>query len=229
LPHAWLQGKGLLCTEAPITVPLTGTRGCVPLLGDVRIELLDSDGTLQPLHAARSGTSYEVVVSQQAGLYRYRLGDTVRVTHFVDATPCLQFEGRRATADLVGEKLTDALAQQALAACPQLAGRFHALIPLPGPAPHYGLAIDRAPPQPAALLQALDRALRTAHHYRLARDLGQLAAPRLLPHPDWSTQLTQYHLRRGVAWGDIKPQALLTMPLDTALGRFIGSLQEVSA
>ncbi|MEO8444589.1 MAG: GH3 auxin-responsive promoter family protein [Gammaproteobacteria bacterium] len=54
------------------------------------------------------GQSYEVVITNHAGLYRYRLGDVVRIMDFAGSTPVFEFDYRRGNVlDLVGEKTTE--------------------------------------------------------------------------------------------------------------------------
>jgi hypothetical protein len=93
-PAARLQGKGLICVEAPITVPLEAAGGYLPLVDQVFLELEGPDGSLRLLHQAEDGGEYAVIVSQPAGLLRYRIGDRVRVTGRWQGTPCLEYLGR---------------------------------------------------------------------------------------------------------------------------------------
>lgn len=59
-------------------------------------------------HELRIGETYRVILSNDAGLYRYDLGDYVRVTGFLGAAPLLEFLHRGArVASLTGEKLTE--------------------------------------------------------------------------------------------------------------------------
>ncbi|MCB1597282.1 MAG: GH3 auxin-responsive promoter family protein [Gammaproteobacteria bacterium] len=61
------------------------------------------------------GHEYEVVVTTAAGLYRYRLGDVIRVTGRQGSTPRFTFSYRLGTVlDLLGEKTTEAQARQAI-------------------------------------------------------------------------------------------------------------------
>lgn len=54
------------------------------------------------------GESYEIVITNHAGLYRYRLGDVVRIAGFEGGTPVFEFDHRRGSVlDLVGEKTTE--------------------------------------------------------------------------------------------------------------------------
>ncbi len=60
------------------------------------------------MDAVREGESYELVISNHAGLYRYRLGDVVRIAGFEGRTPVFEFDYRRGNVlDLVGEKTTE--------------------------------------------------------------------------------------------------------------------------
>src|SRR5260370_21747050 len=92
-PRALIQPKGLLATEAPVTIPLFEANGFVPLVSDVFIELFDGV-SVRRLHEAEIGSEYELILSQRAGLVRYRIGDRVRATHHFLGPPCLHFIGR---------------------------------------------------------------------------------------------------------------------------------------
>ena len=60
------------------------------------------------LGALEKGQCYEVVITNHAGLYRYRLGDVVRIVDFAGSTPVFEFDHRRGNVlDLVGEKTTE--------------------------------------------------------------------------------------------------------------------------
>lgn len=70
--------------------------------------------TVLPEHL-QVGHKYEVVLTNRAGLYRYRLGDVIRCVGTHHQAPVLQFEYRRGTQlDLVGEKTTEAQALDAV-------------------------------------------------------------------------------------------------------------------
>jgi hypothetical protein len=58
--------------------------------------------------ALEKGQCYEVLITNHAGLYRYRLGDVVRIVDFAGNTPVFEFDHRRGNVvDLVGEKTTE--------------------------------------------------------------------------------------------------------------------------
>jgi len=223
LPHALMQGKGLLATEAPVTVPLVEAGGCVPLLDELFVELEDAEGSLYLLHEARADRDYALLISQAGGLLRYRLGDRVRVTGRWRDTPLLEFVGRvDAVCDLVGEKLS----------ADQVAHALHSLLPLDAFAllvpvitatpPCYRLITDLSTPGFAG---RLDEALKIGHRYREARALGQLATPQLTVLRDARRIVHDLLIADGMLAGDIK-DAVLLYALDRA-SRLLVGLDEI--
>jgi hypothetical protein len=170
LPGVYVQPKGLLATEGPVTVPLVGVEGGAPLVDAVVVEVMDG-GRLRPLAELAPGEGGELVVSWPGGLTRYRLGDVVEVTGRVASTPCLRLVGRVGGAvDLVGEKLTEGAASAALAAAPP--GVWAMLVPSLQP-PGYVLWTDA--PLPDAARSAVEATLAASAPYATALGLGQLA------------------------------------------------------
>jgi hypothetical protein len=214
-PDTTIQGKGLLATEAPMTIPLIAARGCVPILNEVFFEFEDERRKIYRLHELEIGSTYEIIISQKGGLYRYRIGDRIRVTHYYLNTPCLEFIGRtQTTSDLVGEKLHEDFVRDALDNL-QLEGTFFkSLIPVTQPVPHYVLLLDRADRSAEIVAQQLDKELRRSHHYRYARLLGQLLPARVLVSPQIPDLMTAYYMRLGRKWGDIKHQILVPQAIE---------------
>ncbi|MCX4239451.1 GH3 auxin-responsive promoter family protein [Paraliomyxa miuraensis] len=67
----------------------------------------DPSPTTVGLDGLHRGDEYEVVLTNHAGLYRYRMTDVVRVVDFVEELPVISFCHRRGELlDLVGERLT---------------------------------------------------------------------------------------------------------------------------
>lgn len=89
LPQARHQGTGLMKTEAPLTIPLAVAGGWVPLVNEIFYELESDAGSVCPLVDAQVGGEYTIIISQAAGLARYRTGERVRVTHRWRSLPCL--------------------------------------------------------------------------------------------------------------------------------------------
>lgn len=216
LPGVLIQAKGLLATEAVVTIPY---RGAQPLaLTSHFFEFLSPSGAVLGAHELTRGAYYEVVVTNGGGLWRYRLGDVVECTGHLQATPTLRFVGRASReSDLRGEKLSE----------PFVADVLRALWPVTAPpaylalraweaagAAGYDLLVsdaDLAPVRPD-LADRLDAALRANPHYAIARRLGQLAAPRIVPV---STRRAADDLAAsGSRLGDAKPTVLIRAGAD---------------
>jgi len=218
-PGLYLQGKGLLATEAPMTIPLIEARGFVPLPGEVFYEFIDERGNISRLHELQIEREYEIVITQQSGLARYRIGDRVRVTHEYQSTPCLEFMGRSdAVCDLIGEKLNESFVQECLAKLPLQSSRFQALLPVmpERSRSYYVLVIDELSGDAHALAAQLDAALCAAFHYRNARLLGQLDAVRVRVAANARDAYFDYFTGKGMKWGDIKHQYLMKNLEDAA-------------
>ncbi|MBW4565070.1 MAG: GH3 auxin-responsive promoter family protein [Mojavia pulchra JT2-VF2] len=216
-PGVLIQGKGLLATEAPMTIPLIAAQGYVPVLNEVFFEFEDDAGSLHKLHELNIGQTYTIILSQKGGLYRYRIGDRVRVTHYYRNTPCLEFLGRhQAVSDLVGEKLHETFVHNALNSMNLQGTSFKSLVPIANP-PHYVLLLDSAKEAPEIIAQQLDNALSESHHYYRARSLGQLAPPQVLISNQIPEMLALHRVRNGSIWGGIKHPILATSPISTEL------------
>jgi hypothetical protein len=208
LPQARLQGKGLLATEAPITVPLVQAGGNLPLIDEVFLELEDDDGRLHLLEDAEDGADYGLLVTQAGGLLRYRLGDRVRVRGRHRGTPLLEFAGRAdAVSDLVGEKLGEPFVARLIAGSVR-ADAFCTLLPLLPEAgrPRYCLLTDDPNPELARLLE---EGLGQAFRYREARLLAQLDALEVVVRPDMRRCVHAALIVSGMKAGDIKDRALI--------------------
>jgi GH3 auxin-responsive promoter len=213
-PTAMVQGKGLLATEAPMTIPLIDAQGYVPLLEEVLFEFADKDGKIYQLHEIETGSSYEIILSQKAGLYRYRIGDRIRVTHFYKNTPCLEFLGRsHNTSDLVGEKLHADFVRETLERL-MLTASYKSLIPVTSRESHYILLLDREAGNEEVVALRLEKELMRSHHYQQARLLGQLSPAKVIISPHICEIVNRYNIDSGKKWGDIKHPILLTKPVD---------------
>ncbi|MCU0541773.1 MAG: GH3 auxin-responsive promoter family protein [Oscillatoriaceae cyanobacterium Prado104] len=215
-PDVLVQGKGLLATEAPMTIPLLKAGGCVPVLDEVFFEFEDGKGNLHELHELSSGEDYQIILSQKGGLYRYRIGDRVRAAGIYRQTSCLEFLGRHeATSDLVGEKLHESFVRQILECLKWQGTCFKTLVPIAHP-PHYILLLDRAEETPEILAQHIDCALSRSTHYRRARLLEQLAPLEVFISPQIPEFLALSRIRSGSIWGGIKHPILATYPMNAA-------------
>ncbi|MGI9302218.1 MAG: GH3 family domain-containing protein [Gammaproteobacteria bacterium] len=214
-PDCCVQGKGLLATEAPITVPLVQAGGCVPLVDEVFLEFEDDAGNLYLSNELRSGDEYRLVISHKGGLLRYRLGDRIRVGQRLHATPCLEFVGREdQVSDLVGEKLNASFVENVLRdLLPD--SSFRVLVPVRphGRSEYYVLLCETGRD---GLDTQLDQQLCKAFHYNHARLLGQLEAPHVVSATNMAALVLDYYAGRGMLWGDVKDRHLLIDPQEGA-------------
>ncbi len=209
-PNVTLQPKGLLATEAFVTIPFAGLQPVA--VRSHFFEFVDDAGAVHRVHELRAGQTYEVVVTTAGGLWRYRLRDSVRVTGFIGQTPALQFLGRNGNvSDLFGEKLSEAFVTQAIhevLATLDITPSFFLLAPDKDAAGcRYTLYIEGKPPR--HLAESLDCALRRNPHYAYCRDLGQLLPVRLFAIAERGYEtFTKQQATQGARLGDIKPTTL---------------------
>jgi hypothetical protein len=206
-PGAFIQPKGLLATEAIVTIPFAGQH--VLALASHFFEFIDADGRVLLADYLKQGEEYEVVVTTSGGLWRYRLQDRVLVTGFLERTPGLQFCGRVGNvSDFCGEKLSGAFVNTALekliADCSSVL-RFALIAPDESRSGiRYTLYMEGTPQ--AEIANRLDGLLRQNPHYALCRDLGQLQAPGLfLINCRGYESFLAREMSEGKRLGDIKP------------------------
>ena len=211
LPHVHIQPKGLLATEAVVTLPF---QGLTPLA--VRSHFFEflRNGRAYLGHQLVPGEVYSVVVTTGGGLYRYRLEDTVEVNGFVGGTPSLRFLGKHDhVSDLCGEKLNETFVATALAeACHRLgvAPRCALVAPdLSAAPPCYTLYLETDAAPPVELGRLLEERLAHNPHYRYCRTLGQLAALQVFraSRPMFPAYVERCR-EMGQRVGDVKPLSL---------------------
>ena len=114
------QGKGLMSTECIVSFPLENVEtGSVAAYNSFFYEFIQvSDDRLQNrspkiLDELELGERYCVVVTTNAGLYRYNTNDIVEVTGFYHKIPIVKFVGRiNNFSDIVGEKLKNSFVEK---------------------------------------------------------------------------------------------------------------------
>src|SRR5262249_23490782 len=112
-PQARIQGKGLIATEAFISLPLAGHEGSALAVRSHFLEVAPDDQpcdrTPSLAHELEAGRRYSIIVSTGGGLYRYQLQDVVEVVGHVEQCPLIRFVGRQGyVSDQFGEKLNEA-------------------------------------------------------------------------------------------------------------------------
>ena len=114
------QGKGLMSTECIVSFPLENVKnGSVAAYNSFFYEFIQvSDDKLENrspklLDELELGERYCVVVTTNAGLYRYNTNDIVEVTGFYHKIPIVKFVGRiNNFSDIVGEKLKNSFVEK---------------------------------------------------------------------------------------------------------------------
>jgi hypothetical protein len=213
-PGVALQPKGLIATEAIVSIPY---RGSHPLAVTSHfLEFVDLDGGIHLAADLEPRRSYSVVVTTGGGLHRYRLRDRVEVAGFVERTPCVRFLGKEdRVSDLRGEKLDEAFVTAAVRRVLDRSGvraDFALLAPETGPpGPRYVLFLSAPDVHGAVLGAELEAALRQDVQYAYAVDLGQLL-PAIVVRvgPDASRRYVERLHALGARMGDVKPAALST-------------------
>jgi len=218
LPQARFQGKGLWATEGVVTLPFRGRYPLAYRSHVYEFEDLDS-GRILPPWALRQGQQVMPLLTTGSGFARYRMNDVLEVSSHWRTLPCFRFLGRNDGVDLVGEKISATLAQTVLDRL-DYAGRLPitllALDDSSGGRPGYVLLLESSAEQslPAlqSLAQQLENGLLDNFHYRLARDLGQLAPARCIAQPHMRQLYLEQARARGMLEGNIKLEALRHWP-----------------
>ena len=209
-----MQQKGLMATEGVVTIPFAGRRPVA--VRSHFYEFVDDDGRARLVDQLDDGRQYVVLLTTGGGLYRYRLGDRVRVDGYVGRTPSLTFVGRDdSVCDWCGEKLSDGFVAgvlDRLCAGPTRP-RFAMLAPDDdGAGRAYTLFVDRDFVHPE-LARSLEQALRGNPHYAWCVDLGQLRPARVAAvGPAAARQYLDSCAARGRRLGDVKPVCLDSWP-----------------
>jgi hypothetical protein len=148
-----VRDVGLLASEGRMSIPITdGTpAGILDVSGNfyefIPAEEADrSNPTVLRAHEVAAGREYEILLTTDAGFYRYRIGDVVRVVGFFGPTPLIEFLHKGAnTCSLTGEKLTErqvVLAFEQIRRESVLAAADFVLAPHWADPPYYVLHVD---------------------------------------------------------------------------------------
>jgi hypothetical protein len=157
-----------------------------------------------------------VVLTTGGGLYRYALGDLIRVTGTYRNLPILEFLGRDQISDMVGEKLHESEVDRTVNSVLKEDGitvQFRMVAPeKSGYQFGYVLFIQPASESAEGLIELaprIDKLLQANYHYRYARAVGQLLPFQITTV---SGNPSQRYLDRlmseGIKAGNIKPVCL---------------------
>ena len=172
-----IRDIGLLASEGRITIPMsdntpegildiqTNFYEFVPQEEYDRLEDPQAEDTIRQdltvLQACqlKKGKCYYIFLTNFAGLYRYNLGDLVRVTDHIETTPVLEFLSKGShSSSITGEKLTEKQVVDAVrAVADELAVALESFIMVPqwDDPPHYRLYLASEQPLPRQDLERL--------------------------------------------------------------------------
>lgn len=210
MPHVEIQPKGLIATEAFVTFPLTGHGNVLSVMSHF-FEFMDEEGQVFTAEHLIEGNEYTVIVTTSGGLYRYNLGDRVKITGHYNKLPVMEFIGRSNTVlDFFGEKLHESFVFKAIRdnVLTQYSTGFIAFIPRPGKTFRYALHIGSSDSiRTQELENTIDNALNTNYHYRHARNIGQINKLKIYQasSPIYADKYLAYMNRKGMKIGDVKP------------------------
>lgn len=208
-PNVFLQPKGLIATEAIMTIPWQNLNGGLPLVSDNFYEFIDNNGAVFPLWELEVNQSYEVLISNTWGFTRYRMGDQVLVTSKFNKLPVLKFTGRAGkVSDLTGEKL-DELAVTDIFKRIGSSDHISFLYPCSSVYPPRYICITNNLNE-----DELENELQTLTHYKESRKLGQLDKIVVKKHLNPEELYIDHFIKKNILLGDIKFSSLVMDELE---------------
>lgn len=197
--HARFQTKGILATEAAITIPITSAPYPVLAARSAFFEFMKPDSDKVFLaHELETQQVYSLIITTFGGLFRYRLRDLVKLEGFYHNFPCFSFTGKEdMVSDLCGEKLNANHIKQIFnEILPDATASFMAPARNEsGFSPCYELFVSRQLSYPG-LEKEFEKLLRENFHYNWCVENGQLLPLRLKICCDTESELMQLRLER---------------------------------
>ena len=193
------------CSECIVGVALFDQPMYVLLPSAAYYEFIPADGSEDEavgIEELEIGKDYEIVITNFAGMYRYRLNDILRIRSFLYESPVFEVIGRRKyMLDITGEKTDVATAT---AVVDKWAGEYHLGIS------DFALAADAESTQSRYLVfiegdklteppapETFDRIMREfSPDYRDIRDLGWLGMPAVYLVPRGSIAASACSVKR---------------------------------
>ncbi len=191
LPHAHIQGKGLLATEGVTSIPFADNPYPLLTVNSHFYEFIDETGNIFRAHELQEGSRYRIILTTQGGLYRYNTGDQVEICAIEEQVPRLTFIGRNDLhSDICGEKLNEAFVRQAMQQTDAKLARYCLLQGFIHPAAHYRLIAANTAQQWLSrnIIAALEQALSANPQYAYAQRIGQLGTLQVL----WVDNIADY-------------------------------------
>ena len=215
-PEATFIGKGLWATEGVITFPFEEK---YPLAVTSHFyEFMDIDsGEIFPAWNLKKDQILKPLLTTGSGLFRYMMNDKIKVADFAEGCPCFEFLGRLEGVDMVGEKMSSEIAQDIINSVNHNFD-VNALTIFAvtgeksnGMKPGYIILCEKEGDHPAFndVKKLVENLLLESFHYRLARDLNQLAPAESLFHPLARGIYQRRSEIRGMILGNLKLEPLV--------------------
>lgn len=219
----------LMASEGVMAVPLEdGRSGGALAIGANLFEFVPEDEIEDPSptvlspHELEVGRTYVLILSNASGLYRYNIGDVVRVVRLQGRTPVIEFLHRAgSTCSLTGEKLTEDQVTAAVSDVAEqlgLAVESFTLSPAKTGFPHYVAMVELSNEAERSVLAEvparLDEALEQHNmEYGSKRSSQRLGAPELwLVRPGGYEARRRQRLAGGTSDSQLKPTHLTRDP-----------------
>jgi hypothetical protein len=201
---------GLIASEGRMSIPLTdeSASGVLAITSHFyefipAEEYGNASPTVLRMHELQEGREYFLLLTNASGLFRYDIGDRVRVTGWQGQAPMIEFLSRDAhTSSLTGEKLTEhqvVLAMQSV--CGKMTDRVVEFVVSPrwGEPPRYRLYVEQGMArQHAGLAERLDQALCGVNgEYASKRSTLRLGQVEMCPLPAGTLTRRDEVLRRS--------------------------------
>jgi len=214
-PNTYIQGKGLVATEAFVSFPYAVEYDPVLAITSHFFEFMSEDGDCLLPHQVQKDHSYSVIVTTGGGFYRYQLEDQVLVTGFIGNTPTLRFLGKLGNiSDKYGEKINSLhVARIIKSLFNHYNFNFCMLAPdSSADKRFYTLYIESEIPLSKQIANSLECKLRENYNYRYCVELGQLEPARIFRiAKDGYRTYEARCLERGQKQGNIKLTYLSTL------------------
>ncbi len=209
-----IRDVGLRASEGFFAIPMRAQDpGSVLWPGGHLLEFVGDDGQARWAWELEEGEEVRMVVSTQAGLYRYDLQDRISVVGRCGRTPVVRFVGKDGRfLNSLGEKVTEAQVSSAMETAAARTGvlpvGFCVRVCL-DEVPLFEVAVEAASGA-AELVDALDIALgETNVEYASKRDSGRLGPPRAVTvAPGSFSRYREERAREGAPEGQVKDPIL---------------------
>lgn len=108
---------------------------------------IDDDSKILSLNELQTGKEYEIIITNQAGLYRYSFGDVIKVMGYQDECPYVEFSRRKGyLLNFTGEKTTEEQIEQVVSTVGKEAGlkldKWAVTVSMESLPYHYDLLIE---------------------------------------------------------------------------------------